>query len=176
MNSPYSFSRWRMSLTLSSRRVSVFWVIQAVATVADPPTSEPSTAAIALTIALSMRSLIHAGGHFPSKSAKRLPQLLDDMRLDLRGLQLPYSLDRLLAIRKIEHQHVVQLCESDGIGCSAHRSVFLEHTLDDAGIEDSYLTKQRTTCQSRGRARRCSSPTRRSADDLVAQSWIRSIA
>ena len=54
MKSPYSFSRWRMSLTLSSRRVSVFWVIQAVATVADPPTSEPSTPDMAAMRFVSM--------------------------------------------------------------------------------------------------------------------------
>jgi len=34
---------------ISSRLLSAFWVIQAVATVAEPLTSDPNTAAIALT-------------------------------------------------------------------------------------------------------------------------------
>jgi len=32
--------------------------------------------------------------------------------------------------------------KSYGVRCSAHRSVSLEHTLDDAVIEDSYLTNR----------------------------------
>ena len=54
MNCPYSISRLRISALISSRLLSVLWVIQAVATVAEPPTSDPSTAAIALTMAGSI--------------------------------------------------------------------------------------------------------------------------
>src|SRR6185503_9835187 len=39
---------------MSSRLLSVFWVTQAVATVAEPPTSDPNTPAIALTTMASI--------------------------------------------------------------------------------------------------------------------------
>ena len=85
----------------------------------------------------------HSCGRPISKQiGEAIPELLNHVRLDLRGLYLPHSLDSSFSIRKIEHQHVVQLFESDGIGCSAHRSVILQRALDDAVIEDSYLTKQ----------------------------------
>ena len=57
MNSPYSVSRVRISAATNSRLLSVLWVTQAVATVAEPPTSDPSTAAIALTMAVSIAYL-----------------------------------------------------------------------------------------------------------------------
>src|SRR5215831_7365959 len=41
----------RISVPINSRLLRVLWVIQAVATVAEPTTSEPSTAAIAASIA-----------------------------------------------------------------------------------------------------------------------------
>src|SRR5208282_1303757 len=115
--------------------------IQAVATAAEAPTSEPSTPAVALTIALSMRSHIQCGWPLSQQVDEALPQLVDDMRLDLRRFQVSDSIDRLFAVCEIEHEHVVQVYESDGSGCSARQSVFL------------------STRSSRGRARRCASST-----------------
>jgi hypothetical protein len=61
------------------------------------------------------------------------------VRLDLRRLRLPNGFHRLLANCEIQHQQAVQLGESDGVRCSAHRIVFSQHALDDAVVEDSYL-------------------------------------
>src|SRR4029079_8919930 len=58
MNSPYSISRLRISRRMNSRRVWVLCVSQAVATVAEPPTSDPSTPAIAVAATLSIAQLL----------------------------------------------------------------------------------------------------------------------
>src|SRR4030095_6949992 len=49
---------------------------------------------------------------------------------------------RLVANGEIQHQQAVQLGESDRVRCSAHRIVLSQHALDDAVVEDSYLTEQ----------------------------------
>jgi hypothetical protein len=43
------------------------------------------------------------------------PELLDDVRLDRRSLRLPYGLHSSISIREIEHEHVVQFFERDGL-------------------------------------------------------------
>ena len=68
-------------------------------------------------------------------------QPLDDVVFDLRRFRLPDNVSRHLSYRKVQHDHVAQLCESNLIGCSAHRSVLAEYPFDDAGLEDPHLAQ-----------------------------------
>src|SRR4030095_12215883 len=83
---------------------------------------------------------ISCGWPLSKQIDKAIPELFDDLRFDLRRLQLTDGVDAPLAVREIKHEHVVQFCESRRIGCAAHRSVFLENALDNARIKDSHLT------------------------------------
>jgi hypothetical protein len=56
------------------------------------------------------------GRPFSKQIGEATPELFNDMRLDLCRLQLSDGVDRLLTVREIEREHVVQLCESHRIG------------------------------------------------------------
>src|SRR5215468_4155755 len=135
-----------MSLWISSLLLAVLWVIQVVATVAEPPTSDPRTPDIAVRIVESI-GVSYGGltrtGLLRNRLGEALLQPLDHMRLDSRRLNLPDSLHRLLVYCVMHHHHVVQLCEGHRIVRSTYGSVFVQHALDDARIENPHLAQQR---------------------------------
>src|SRR5262252_1081100 len=149
-----------MSVTLRSRLVRVFWVIHAVATVAEPPTSDPSTPDIAVKIVTSMTvpfrarasltSRTHAAATESSGRRPLCPQLgedfrqpFDDVCFDLGRLHLAQRLDGSLPLREMHHQHVAQFRECHRVIRSAHRGVVVQDTLDDPRLEDLHVAYER---------------------------------
>ena len=67
--------------------------------------------------------------------------------LSITSRSIPWSapdpfLDGPRANQVMHEQHAVQLFETDRIGRAAHRRIVVQDAVDDAGIEEPYLTQQ----------------------------------
>src|SRR4030095_12185536 len=113
----------RYSVFAISRLLAVFCVSHAVATVAEPPTSDPSTpdiapirfGSIAPPWALRRGSEGSGGRLLAFQVREALLEPVEDIVLAPRCRRLSKDVDRLLAYREVHHQQGAQLGESDGI-------------------------------------------------------------
>src|SRR6185369_13313103 len=106
----------------TSRLLTVLWVTQAVATVADPPISEPTkperTEMVGVSMALLACEPACRGAAAPSarrptaaELRQRLAQPLDHIPFDRRDLRLARLRGPLRVDSEVHHQQIAQLRE-----------------------------------------------------------------